>query len=83
MDMNPGCAALEQIRKNLHMKLGIGAHRPTFRHLFERNLSFGAVLNGFRIANIEIGFPGLRTETPELRRFIKLALAAPLQHTAQ
>jgi hypothetical protein len=25
MEMDPGCAALEQIRENLHMKLRIGA----------------------------------------------------------
>src|SRR5271165_1756171 len=70
MDMNSGCAALEEIRKDLHVKLRIGAHGPAVGHFFKRHLSFGAVLNGLGIANVEIGFPGLRTETPELRSFI-------------
>ena len=76
MNMHPGCAALEQIGENLLMNLGIGTYRPTLRHLLERNFRLGAVLNGFRVANVEIGFPGLRTETPELCGLIELALAA-------
>jgi hypothetical protein len=67
MNMHPGCTALEKIREDLHMNFRISTHRPTLSHLLERNLRFGAVLNGFRVANIKIGFPGLRTETPELR----------------
>jgi hypothetical protein len=50
--MDPGCAALEEIREDLHMKLRIGPHRPTFHDFFQRNLSFGAVLNSLGIANI-------------------------------
>jgi hypothetical protein len=76
MDMNPGGTALEQIREYLHMNLRISPHRPTFSHFFQGDLSFGAVLNSFRIANIEIGLPRLRTETPELRCLIKLVSAA-------
>src|SRR5579871_1988172 len=75
MDMNPCGTALEQIREYLHMSLWISAHRPTFRHFFEGDLSLGALLNGFRIANIEVGLPCLRTETPEFCRFLKLAFA--------
>src|ERR1700733_10987860 len=75
MDMNAGSTAVEQVREYLHMHLRIGAHGPTFRHCFQRNLSFGAVLNSFRITNIEVGLPGLRTETPEFRRLIQLAFA--------
>src|ERR1700751_6061208 len=71
MNMHPGGAALEQIGENLHMNLGIGTYRPTLRHLFERNLRFGALLNGFRIANIEEGLPCLGAQPPESRRFFQ------------
>ena len=74
MDMNPRGTALEQIRQYLRMNLRIGPHRPTFRHFFDWNLNFGALLNGLRIADIEIRLPGLRTETPEFRRLLEFAL---------
>src|SRR4051812_31961616 len=71
MNMDSGRPVLKEISQDLHVSFWIGPHRPAFRHFFERDLSIGAVLNGFRISDIEVGLPGLRPEAPKFRRLVE------------